>query len=37
MDIQIEGDIQEFLGVNIDIKPDSTIHMNQPHLVDQIF
>ena len=36
LDITIEGDIQDFLGVNIDHKPDGTIHMTQPHLVDQI-
>ena len=36
LDITIEGDIQDFLGVNSDHKPDGTIHMTQPHLVDQI-
>jgi len=36
LDITIEGDIQDFLGVNIDRKPDGSIHMTQPHLIDQI-
>ena len=31
-----EGDIQDFLGVNITKKSDGTIHLTQPHLVDQI-
>ena len=30
-----EGGIQELPGVNIDCKPDGTIHLNQPHLIDQ--
>jgi hypothetical protein len=32
----IEGDIQDFLGVNIDRKDDGSIHLTQPHLIDQI-
>ena len=36
LDITIEGDIQDFLCVNIDRKPDGSIHLTQPHLVDQI-
>ena len=36
LDITIEGDIQDFLGVNIDRKKDGTIHLTQPHLIDQI-
>jgi hypothetical protein len=36
LDITIEGDIQDFLGVNIDRKKDGSIHLTQPHLIDQI-
>lgn len=36
LNITIEGDVQDFLGVNIDRRPDGTIHMTQPHLIDQI-
>jgi len=36
LDITIEGDIQDFLGINIDRKQDGSIHLTQPHLVDQI-
>jgi hypothetical protein len=36
LDITIEGDIQDFLGVNIDRKSDGSIHLTQPHLIDQI-
>ena len=36
LDITIEGDLQDFLGVNIERKADGTIHLTQPHLIDQI-
>ena len=36
LDITVEGDLQDFLGINIDRKEDGTIHMTQPHLIDQI-
>jgi len=36
LDITIEGNLDDFLGVNIDRKPDGTIHLTQPHLIDQI-
>lgn len=36
LDITIEGDLQDFLGVNIDRKKDGTVHLTQPHLVDTI-
>ena len=36
LNITDEGDIQDFLGVNIAKKADGTIHLTQPHLVDQI-
>jgi hypothetical protein len=36
LDITIEGDLQDFLGINIDRKEDGSIHLTQPHLIDQI-
>ena len=36
LDITIEGDLEDFLGVNIDRKEDGTIHLTQPHLIDSI-
>ena len=36
LDLTIEGDLQDFLGVNIEKKTDGTIHLTQPHLIDQI-
>lgn len=36
LDITDEGDIQDFLGVNITMKEDGTIHLTQSHLIDQI-
>ena len=36
LQITVEGDIGDFLGVNIDRKADGTIHLTQPHLIDQI-
>jgi hypothetical protein len=32
----VEGDLADFLGVSIKRKKDGTIHMTQPHLIDQI-
>ena len=34
--ITVEGDLADFLGVNIDRREDGTIHLSQPHLIDQI-
>ena len=34
--ITVEGDLADFLGVNIDRRDDGTIHLSQPHLIDQI-
>jgi hypothetical protein len=34
--ITVEGDLADFLGVNIDRRSDGTIHLTQPHLIDQI-
>ena len=36
LDITVEGDLQDFLGVNIDRRDDGSIHLTQPHLIDQI-
>ena len=36
LDITVEGDIQDFLGVNIDRRQDGTINLTQPHLITQI-
>ena len=36
LDITIEGDIQDFLGVNIERQADGSIHLTQPHIIDQI-
>ena len=34
--ITVEGDLADFLGVSIDRRTDGTIHLSQPHLIDQI-
>jgi hypothetical protein len=34
--ITVEGDLADFLGVNIERKGDGTIHLTQPHLIGQI-
>ena len=36
INITDEGDIQDFLGVNIDRKSDVIIHLTQPYPIDQI-
>jgi hypothetical protein len=36
LDITVEGDIQDFLGVNITKLQDGTIQFTQPHLVDKV-
>jgi hypothetical protein len=36
LNITVEGDIQDFLGINIDRKEDGTIHLTQPHLIEAI-
>jgi hypothetical protein len=36
LNITVEGDIQDFLGINIDRKSDGTVHLTQPHLIEQI-
>jgi hypothetical protein len=36
LSITVEGDLADFLGVSIERKEDGTIHMTQPHLIEQI-
>ena len=36
LDLTVDGDICDFLGVRIEKTPDGTIHLTQPHLIDQI-
>jgi Reverse transcriptase (RNA-dependent DNA polymerase) len=36
LNITVEGDIQDFLGINIDRKDDGSIHLTHPHLIDSI-
>jgi hypothetical protein len=36
LDLTVEGGISDFLGVKISRQPDGTIHLTQPHLIDQI-
>jgi hypothetical protein len=36
LDITVEGDVQDFLGVNINREEDGTVTFLQPHLVDKI-
>jgi Reverse transcriptase (RNA-dependent DNA polymerase) len=36
LSITVEGDLADFLGVNIQRMKDGTIHMSQPHLIEQI-
>ena len=36
LNITNEGDVKDFLGVHISKQKDGTIHMSQPHLIDQI-
>ena len=36
LNITIEGDLQDFLGINIQRENDGSIYLSQPHLIDQI-
>lgn len=36
LSITVEGDLSDFLGVSIERRSDGTIHLSQPHLIDQI-
>ena len=35
LNMTVKGDIQDFLGINIECKDDGSIHLTQPHLIDQ--
>ena len=37
IDITVEGDIQDFLGINTEKNIDGTITLSKPHLINQIF
>jgi len=36
LELIVEGDISDFLGINIQHHDDSTVHLTQPHLIDSI-
>ena len=36
LDLTVEGDISDFLGINIQRHKDGTVHLTQPHLIDSI-
>jgi hypothetical protein len=36
LNITEAGDLEDFLGVQIERKKDGTVHLTQPHLIDQI-
>jgi len=36
LDITVEDDVSDFLGVKIERKADGTFHLTQPHLIDSI-
>ena len=36
LDITVEGDLSDFLGVKISKKQDGTFHLTQPHLIESI-
>jgi len=36
LELTIEGDISDFLGVNIQDHKDGTVHLTQPHLINSI-
>lgn len=36
LDVTVEGDLTDFLGVNIDRRADGTINLSQPKLINQI-
>ena len=36
LDLTVEGDLTDFLGVNLDRQTDGTIHLTQPHLINSI-
>jgi hypothetical protein len=36
LNITVEGDLQDFLGINIQREDDGSIYLSQPHLIEQI-
>jgi hypothetical protein len=36
LDLTVDGDISDFLGVNIRKDKDGTVHLTQPHLIEQV-
>ena len=36
LNVTVEGDVSDFLGVKVTKEKDGTIHLTQPHLIDQI-
>ena len=36
LNITVEGDLQDFLGVHITCEADGSVHFAQPHLIDKI-
>ena len=36
LNITVEGDVKDFLGVNIERHPDGTVKFSQPHLINKI-
>ena len=36
LNINIEGNVKDFLGVNIEHHPDGTVKFSQPHLINKI-
>ena len=36
LNMTVKGDVQDFLGVNIECKDDGSIHLTQPHLINQM-
>jgi hypothetical protein len=36
LDLTVEGDVSDFLGVKIDRQPNGEVHLTQPHLIDSI-
>ena len=36
LEVTVEGNLEDFFGVNIDRREDDIIHLTQPHLLEQI-
>ena len=36
LDLTVEGDVSDFLGVNVEYKKDGTVHLTQPQLIKSI-